>query len=138
MEHIRSIWCICSNLEISCIQNVIKWSTFGIKFVSFFSFFEWSSDILRKMDFSSVWRVNKAVLIDTSSALKVKIENFWSFLLENSICGLKNARVGHILKLLEIFLTEWNPFALLIEPNDLAPLIVHSSVPCRFRASFEF
>lgn len=41
--------------------------------------------------------------------------------MENSICGLKNARVGHILKLLEIFLTEWNPFALLIEPNDLSP-----------------
>ena len=86
-----------------------------------FSFFEWSSDILRKMDFLSVWQVNKGVLIDTSSAFKVKIEDFWSFLMENSICGLKNARVGHILKLLEIFLTEWNPFALLIEPNDLAP-----------------
>ena len=91
MDHISAIWCFWRSRMSSMSWHQVPFILTSIIFVSFF---EWSSDILRKMDFSSVWQVYKAVLvlvlIDTSSAFKVKIENlswnwaFWSFLLENA------------------------------------------------------
>ena len=94
MDHINAIWCFWRSRMSSMSWNQVPFIPSGIIFVSLF---EWSSDILRKMDFSSVWQLYKAVLvlvlIDTSSAFKVKIENlswnwdfwsFWSFLLENA------------------------------------------------------
>ena len=94
MDHISAIWCFWRSRMSSMSWNQVPFIPSGIIFVSLF---EWSSDILRKMDFSSVWQLYKAVLvlvlIDTSSAFKVKIENlswnwdfwsFWSFLLENA------------------------------------------------------
>ena len=145
MDHISAIWCFWRSRMSSMSWNQVPFIPSGIIFVSLF---EWSSDILRKMDFSSVWQVYKAVLvlvlIDTSSAFKVKIENlswnwdFWSF---EVFCWKmrlkmveKNVRVGHILKLWEIFLTEWSSFVLWIIDWTIfsiwSPLIVHSSVPC--------
>ena len=86
MDHISAIWCFWRSRMSSMSWNQVPFIPSGIIFVSLF---EWSSDILRKMDFSSVWQLYKAVLvlvlIDTSSAFKVKIENlswnwdFWSF-----------------------------------------------------------
>ena len=134
--HISAIRCIWSSRMSRLSWNQVPFVSVVSYSSVFLQFFWVINDILRKMDFSSVWQAGQSST-NTSSAFKVKFENlrFLNFLKPFLLKKVeKNVRVGHILKLWEIFLTEWSSFVLWIIDWTIfsiwSPLIVHSSVPC--------